>query len=340
MVVAVLASMAGTTPVGAVTGTEPVTTVTTGSLVAPFAVAADGDGNLYISDRDNHRVRKVDTNDVVTTVAGGNGFGSAPNQLDAPVGVALDGDGNLYVAENNGHRVRRIDSNNVVTTVAGGNGLGSAPNQLSFPVGLTVDGDGNLYITDQGNHRVQKVDTGNVVSTVAGGNGAGSAANQLLGPSGVAFDAAGNLYVADTLNNRIQKLTAEPTTPAVGSRELTGAYAAMSGIEGSVARLYMAVFNRHPDAAGHAYWVGRANNGSGLRNIANFFIGSPEFLDTYRNLDNAGFVALLYRNVMDREGDTAGIGYWTGQLDTGTPRSLVVLQFSESSEFKALTKTS
>ena len=54
-----------------------------------------------------------------------------------------------------------------------------------------------------------------------------------------------------------------------------------------------------------------------MRNIANFFIGSPEFLDTYRNLDNAGFLALLYRNVMDREGDTAGIGYWTGQLDTG-----------------------
>ncbi len=127
----------------------------------------------------------------------------------------------------------------------------------------------------------------------------------------------------------------------VGSRELTGDFADASGIEGSVARLYMAVFTRQPDAAGHAYWVEQAESGMTLPEIAAFFVSSPEFAELYDELDNAGFVDLLYVNVLDRGGDADGVEFWNDELDTeARDRANVLLNFSESVEFKAITKTS
>ena len=127
----------------------------------------------------------------------------------------------------------------------------------------------------------------------------------------------------------------------VGPRELTGEFAEASGIEGSIARLYVAVFNRQPDAAGHAFWVEQAANGMNLVDMANFFVNSDEFANTYDELDNAAFIDLLYVNVLTRGGEAAGVEFWNGQLDSGAmSRAVVVLNFSESVEFKALTKTS
>jgi len=91
----------------------------------------DGSGNLYIADRSNHRVRRVDPAGVITTVAGtgGRGYGgdggpAASAQLDTPSGVAVDGSGNLYVADYSNHRVRKVDLAGVITTVAGTGGGG------------------------------------------------------------------------------------------------------------------------------------------------------------------------------------------------------------------------
>ena len=152
----------------------------------------------------------------------------------------------------------------------------------------------------------------------------------------MAVGADGSLYIADEPNNRVQKLTA----PSIGPRELTGPWRQASGIDGSIARLYMAVFARQPDTGGHAYWVAQSNAGLSLNPIADFFVNSPEFVATYNTLDNAGFVDLLYRNVLTRMGETAGVQYWNAQLANGVPRATVVLMFSESAEFKALTRSS
>ncbi len=136
-------------------------------------------------------------------------------------------------------------------------------------------------------------------------------------------------------------ITGVATLTGAESRELTGEFAEASGIDGSIARLYMAVFNRQPDAAGHAFWVEQAESGMDLVDMAAFFVSSPEFVETYDELDNAAFVDLLYMNVLTRGGDAGGVEFWNSQLDSNAmSRAVVVLNFSESTEFKDLTKTS
>ena len=136
-------------------------------------------------------------------------------------------------------------------------------------------------------------------------------------------------------------ITGVATLTDSDTRVLTGDFADASGIEGSVARLYVAVFNRQPDAGGHAYWVAQAADGMSLVDMAAFFVSSPEFADTYDSLDNAGFVDLIYQNVLGRDGDAGGVAFWNEQLDSGAmSRAVVVLNFSESAEFKTVTETS
>jgi sugar lactone lactonase YvrE len=149
----------------------------------------------------------------ITTVAGGNGQGSAANQFYNPSGVAIDATGNIYVpdlawfGDYKNHRIQKwTPGASSGSTVAGGNLTSSAANQLDNPSGVTIDAAGNIYVVDTYNNRIQKWAPGaSVGTTVAGGNGSGSTANQLNNPSGVTIDAAGNIYVADTYNNRIQK---------------------------------------------------------------------------------------------------------------------------------------
>ena len=106
----------------------------------------------------------------------------------------------------------------------------------------------------------------------------------------------------------------------------------------SVYRLYDATLNRVPDAAGHLDWTHRLAQGQKtLAEVAAGFVSSTEFRNVYGSLDNRDFVELLYRNVLNREGDAGGIAQWVSKLDAGTSRAQVVLGFSESTEFKRAT---
>jgi hypothetical protein len=181
-----------------------------------YDVFLDAAKNIYVVDGNNNRVQKFpagstsSTNGV--TVAGGNGAGSAANQLSGPTGLYIDGGGNLYVVDGNNARIQKFPAGSTSSTngvtVAGGNGFGSAANQIS-PSGVYVDGSGNIYVADGGNNRIQKFPSGSTSSTngitVAGGVGAGSAANQLNFPIDVGLDASGNIYVTDDNNARVQK---------------------------------------------------------------------------------------------------------------------------------------
>src|SRR3712207_5264924 len=103
-----------------------------------------------------------------------------------------------------------------------------------------------------------------------------------------------------------------------------------------VTRLYDTVFDRPPDDAGLAFWTGVLRAGAGLDDVAELFVASPEFRNRYGDLGNGDFVALLYRNVLDREADPGGQAYWTAGLDSGQfERDDVVLAFSESPEHVA-----
>jgi hypothetical protein len=104
-----------------------------------------------------------------------------------------------------------------------------------------------------------------------------------------------------------------------------------------VARLYFAYFLRIPDYAGLDFWIGYYRAGNSLDAISDFFAGSAEFQSRYGSLDNAGFVNLVYQNVLGRAPDPGGFAFWKGQLDSGQrTRGQVMLGFSESEEFRAL----
>ena len=200
---------------------------TRAKLNFPNGMALDGAGNLYFSDRRNHRVRRIDTLGTITTIAGsggmkghgGDGGPAVMAQLSGPHGLAVDGSGNLYIAETPNDRIRRVDTSGVITTVAGtgeeghgGDGVPAVMAQLSSPHGLAVDGSGNLYIANTSNHRIRRVDTSGVITTVAGigkkgysGDGPAAAA-RMYHPEGLTVDGAGNLYIADNFNNRIRRV--------------------------------------------------------------------------------------------------------------------------------------
>ncbi len=196
---------------------------TAARLAYPTGVAVDSSGNLYVADRSNYRIRKVQPTGMITTVAG-NGTGSysgdggdAVNAGLWPADVAVDSSGNLYIADLNS-RIRKVNTSGQITTVAGngtccfsGDGRPATEAQLQYPNGVAVDEIGNIYIADANNARIRRVDTNGIITTVAGG-GAGSGDNVLATtvfldwPGGVALDNAGNLYIASTWNLKVRKV--------------------------------------------------------------------------------------------------------------------------------------
>ncbi len=204
---------------------------TEAQLDFPTGVATDGAGNLFIADRSNHRIRKVDSAGVISTIAGtgergfgGDGGPAVQAQLASPSGVAVDSEGNLYIADGSTQRIRKVDSSGTISTIAGtgepgfgGDGGPATEAQLNFPTGVAVDSEGNLYIADLVNHRIRKVDSSGVISTIAGtgeqgfgGDGGPATEARLDFPIGVATDGAGNLFIADRDNHRIRVLTPIP----------------------------------------------------------------------------------------------------------------------------------
>ena len=190
----------------------------------PCGVAVDSNGIIYVADYNNHRIRKVTSAGVVTTLAGSGSSGfldGAPGtaKFSYPSGVAVDASGNVYVADEYNDRIRKVTPTGVVTTLAGTNyGFADGPGataRFTSPRGVAVDAATNVFVADYSNNRIRKVTPAGVVSTLAGtnnnyldpfANGTGAAA-KFNGPCGVAVDASGNVYVTDAGNMRIRKVT-------------------------------------------------------------------------------------------------------------------------------------
>jgi uncharacterized protein (DUF1800 family) len=102
-----------------------------------------------------------------------------------------------------------------------------------------------------------------------------------------------------------------------------------------VVRLYFAFYNRIPDTAGLTYWIGEFQ-ARGLTPVANAFATAPEFVATYGQLTNDQFVRMIYRNLLGRDAEAAGLAYWRGELDAGrVTRGAAMVAFSESAEYRA-----
>jgi sugar lactone lactonase YvrE len=191
-------------------------------------VVFDSAGNLYVSQTQANRIRKITPNGVISTIAGGNnGFGGdngpAANALiDQPWGMAIDASDNLFFVDYGNRRVRRIAPNGTITTVAG-NGLrvdagdGGTALKASFRdlADLTIDKNGNMFVSEPNGNRVRKITAAGAISTYAGvgepffqGDGGPATAAYLDTPWGITVDGAGNLYIADTGNARIRRVAA------------------------------------------------------------------------------------------------------------------------------------
>jgi sugar lactone lactonase YvrE len=198
----------------------------------PWGITLDSAGNVYVGDTMNHRIRKITSAGVVSTLAGSGTAGFADGtgtdaQFNYPRGIALDSAGNVYVADGTNNRIRRITSAGVVTTLAGNkyvgfaNGTGTAA-QFNRPNGITLDSAGNVYVGDTMNHRIRKITSAGVVSTLAGSGTQGSLDSiptvaKFDYPYGLAVDSEGNVYVADGNNGRVRIIPRQICNPITGA---------------------------------------------------------------------------------------------------------------------------
>jgi DNA-binding beta-propeller fold protein YncE len=181
----------------------PAYVLTIGGVEYPGGVAFDSNGNIYVSDTRNNRIRKYTGQGVPVTKWGGPGSG--PGSFDYPQGLAIDGSNNLYVADCHNNRIQKFTLDGTFVTQWGE--LGSVPGKFYRAYNVAVDKAGNVYVADNGNHRVQKF-TGDGAFLKEFGT-LGSGAGQLQNPQGVAVDGNGNVYVGDGGNGRIEKFSAD-----------------------------------------------------------------------------------------------------------------------------------
>ncbi len=213
-------------------------------LSSPAAVAVDSQGNSYIADTANHRIRKITPTGIISTIAGtsdagakGDGGPAALAQLNAPRSVAIDSFGNLYIADSGNNEIRKITPGGIIAPFS---------TELSDPEGVAMDANGMVYIADTGNNQVLQITpsggtiklataskpvalvvdaAGNVfvsesarVLKIAPNGAVSVVADGLNAPAGLAFTSAGDLLIAETGANRIQRLTsAGSLTPVAGT---------------------------------------------------------------------------------------------------------------------------
>jgi len=239
-------------------------------------VAFDGEGNLVVSDGDNHRIqvfRHIDGALLRTIGSRGEGNG----QFNQPWGIAFDGAGHIMVSEYISHRVqvlRYIDGAHVITIGSHGSGNG----QFICPSGIAVDGEGNIAVFDSANARVQvhRLSDGACIRTIGSrGSGNGQFGSGSYTYGGVAFDSESNLVVADGNNHRVQVL-----------RHSDGTHLRTIGSEGTGAGRFQYPAGVAFDAAGHIVVVDRSNHrvqvlrysdGAHIRTIGSRGSGNGQF---------------------------------------------------------------
>jgi sugar lactone lactonase YvrE len=194
----------------------------------PGGMVFDKYGNLYICTGGGHKVRKIDTNGIITSFAGtgiagfsGDGFAAYTAQFISPIYIAVNSKGNLFISDQSNHRIRKVDTFGNITTIAGngttgfnGDNIQSSSAQLSTPEGLSFDKNDNLFFADFNNNRIRKIDTFGIITTVAGTGAPGFSGDSNLAinamlhqPINVVSDSNGNnIYISDFYNLRVRKV--------------------------------------------------------------------------------------------------------------------------------------
>lgn len=250
---------------------------TAARLTFPSGIATDTSGNLYIVDRGNNRIRKVDNAGIITTVAGtgvccgwsGDGGPATAAQLNGAEDVATDIFGNILIPDYFNNRVRKIDPSGIITTVAGNGVLGNSgdggPATAASIGAFTVAADklGNIYIG--GGPILRKVDPSGMITTIAGsstggfsGDGGPATAALFTKIEDICLDTFGNIYIVDQLNYRIRKINTSGIITTIAGTGTVG----FSGDGGpaTAAQLNALVYAVEADVAGNVYIADHLNN--------------------------------------------------------------------------------
>jgi uncharacterized repeat protein (TIGR01451 family) len=206
---------------------------TAARLSDPTGVSVDGAGNLYIAEKGNEVIRKVDPSGIITTIAGmpgvagysGDGGTATAAALNSPFDVIADNFGNIYISDQQNNVIRKINPAGVISTHAGngtagysGDGGLATAAELNWPQGITLDMLGNVLVSDgYYNHVVRKINGSGIISTFAGtgtsgytGDGGPATAAQIYDPIGLAVDRSNCLFFADDGNYNIRKVGGSP----------------------------------------------------------------------------------------------------------------------------------
>lgn len=223
---------------------------------APYGVAVDAAGNVYVSDTGNYTIRKITPSGVTSTFAGSatqqgqlDGTGTAAN-FSSPEGLAIDSVGNLYVADSLNCNIRKISPAGVVSTLAGPpvtpqcgakDGVGAAARFIG-PVGIAVAPSGNVFVADTNNSTIRKITPDGLVTTLAGHapsagyvDAVGDSA-RFIQPVGLAVDGSEILYVTEAGGYTVRKIKPDGTvTTVVGTKFLPDAYVNGGDLPGNLA---------------------------------------------------------------------------------------------------------
>ena len=209
------------------------------------AIAFDSDGNLFLADWGNNRIRKIDTSGMITAIAGtglpgssGDGGPALEAAIATPEALAFDAAGNLYFSQWSFGTVRKIDRNGMITTVAGKGGLigssfsvdsGLATEAELQQPWIAIDPDGVLYISDPVHNRILSVDTDGTYTTIAGtgfpafsGEGGQASEAELAKPEWIAVRPDGSIYFVDQGNNRIRKIDPDGVITTIAGTGVQG----------------------------------------------------------------------------------------------------------------------
>jgi hypothetical protein len=216
---------------------------TAARLNMPFGIDIDNAGNIYFADCLNHRVRRISTSGIITTVAGngtggfsGNGGAATAAAMLGPTYIRFDHSGNLYISDNSNNMLRKVNTSGIITTIAGtgfigytGDGGAATNARLYSPSGMAVDLSGNVYLCDYGNNVVRKISAAGIISTFAGtgvagytGDGGPATAARFKSVQDVVIDAAGNFILADTKNHVVRKINTSGIISTIAGTGIAG----------------------------------------------------------------------------------------------------------------------
>jgi len=215
----------------------------------PHGIAISPQGNIYLSDRFNHTIRKITPEGLVSTLAGNPGTIGDAEGLGSeslfyePWGICVDANENVFVADTRNNKIKKISPEGIVSTYAGTGNYGTTngpanASTFGLPVGIESDGAGRLYVADHGTHIIRKIDQDGTVSILAGipyttgdNDGPGNSAT-FNKPYGLTIDIAGNILVADEWNHKIRRISPDGLVTTVAG---TGEAGSQDGI-GTTAR--------------------------------------------------------------------------------------------------------